>query len=185
VSEVRTPVDAQGPAERRRSALERVFLRLPRVGDSLVAALFRLPPASRLRRRWLAFSFRRGYAATNRRDYAVIGLALAPDYELTFHESNRLAPLDMRGTYRGVEGFRRVIDDWGESWENFTFEPYEVVDLGERMVLAVRMVGRGRGSGARLQDELFDVLTMRRGKLVRQVVYGDREAALAAARGSG
>ena len=183
--EVRTPVRAQGPAEARRSVPERVVVRAPWVVDQLAAAIYRLPPASRVRRAWLAYSVRRGYAATNRRDYSVNALGFTPDYELKFHESNRLAPLDMRGTYRGLDGFRRVIDDWGESWEDFTFEPYEVVDLGERMVFAVRMVGRGRGSGARMEDELFDLMTIRRGKVARQVVYGDREAALAAARGPG
>jgi ketosteroid isomerase-like protein len=60
-------------------------------------------------------------------------------------------------------------------------EAGEIIDAGEKVVIAVRVSGRGRGSGIDVEASWFHVLTARDNKAVRIEWYGSREEALKAA----
>jgi ketosteroid isomerase-like protein len=84
--------------------------------------------------------------------------------------------------YRGVEGFKRWVENVDEVWERFEAELEEIVDGADRVVSAVRMSGRGRGSGVEVDMRVFQVWHFREGKLVRLTGgYRDRAEALEAA----
>jgi len=86
------------------------------------------------------------------------------------------------GVYRGLDGFRQVVEQAAEMWEDFQLEPEELIDAGDHVFVAVRMSGRGRGSGAEAQMQLFAVWTLRDGKVSRMTGgYRDRGEALEAA----
>ena len=53
--------------------------------------------------------------------------------------------------------------------------------MGERVVTVVRESGRGKSSGAPVTIRYGQVITVREGKIVETVVYGDPEDAFAAA----
>jgi ketosteroid isomerase-like protein len=60
-------------------------------------------------------------------------------------------------------------------------EAEEIIDAGERVVIAIRISGRGRGSGIGVAASWFHVLTARDNKAVRIEWYASRSEALEAA----
>jgi ketosteroid isomerase-like protein len=85
------------------------------------------------------------------------------------------------GRYRGHDGFRRWMADFGEAWESFTLEPREYMDAGDgKVVLLARLSARGRGSGISVERLDGLVWTVRGGKTVRLDYYSTPAAALAA-----
>ena len=85
-----------------------------------------------------------------------------------------------RAEYRGAAGVRRWLEDWGAAWAEWSFEPQEFVDAGDRVVVVARLTAKGRGSGAEVDRQDGLVYTVRDGRLVRLDYYNSREQALAA-----
>jgi ketosteroid isomerase-like protein len=83
------------------------------------------------------------------------------------------------GVHRGLEGFRHVVEQATEMWEDFRLTPEELIDGGDHVFAAVRMSGRGRGSGAEAEMQLFAIWTLRERKMSRITGgYRDRGEAL-------
>ena len=59
--------------------------------------------------------------------------------------------------------------------------PEEYIGVGDRVVVVVRFVGRGRESGFPIDERLCHVWTLREGKAVRMEVHSGREEGLRAA----
>jgi len=71
--------------------------------------------------------------------------------------------------------------DWLRDWRDFRAEPEQffLVDH-ERVLVLVRNAGRGRASGYELeQRSTANLFELRDGKVVRFVLYWDRDRALA------
>ncbi|MEK6271438.1 MAG: nuclear transport factor 2 family protein [Actinomycetota bacterium] len=60
-------------------------------------------------------------------------------------------------------------------------DPEEIIDAGERVVIAIRISGRGRASGIDVEASWFHVLTARDNKVVRIEWHRSRDEALEAA----
>jgi ketosteroid isomerase-like protein len=101
---------------------------------------------------------------------------VAPDIEIDLSR-NVFNPVTDRG-YEGVERLLRMVND---VWDDFRFEVEQLIDAGEQVVAAVRLSGKGKGSGAPVDQQDFHVFTLRDGKVVRQRVFHDRAEALEAA----
>lgn len=74
-----------------------------------------------------------------------------------------------------MEFFRRWVgtfDEWG-------YEAVQVIDAGDSVAVHVHQWGRGRGSGVRVEQEFWQVWTLRDGKVVSAVHHPRREDALA------
>jgi ketosteroid isomerase-like protein len=84
-------------------------------------------------------------------------------------------------TYRGHEGVRRYFRSFYEVMEDIRFEPVELIDAGDEVVVAVVLSARGMGTGLEAEQRAFQVWTLREGKAVRLKTFADREEALAAA----
>lgn len=82
--------------------------------------------------------------------------------------------------YRGHAGVRRWLEDWASAWSEFSLEPEEFIDAGERMVAVVRMTARGASSGVLVERQDALVQSVRDGKLVRIDYYNTRAQALEA-----
>jgi ketosteroid isomerase-like protein len=110
------------------------------------------------------------------RDFAY--LAEVADPELVIDMSrNVFNP----GVYRGLDGFRRFVEQVDEMWERFEAEVEELIDAEDHVVTAVRLAGRGRG-GVEVEMHIFTVWTLRNGKVLRyEGGYRDRCEALEAA----
>jgi ketosteroid isomerase-like protein len=84
------------------------------------------------------------------------------------------------GEYRGHAGYGRWLEDWASAWSEFTLEPEEFIDAGERVIVALRMKATGRGSGVTLERQDALVVELRDGLAVRIDYFNDKEQALEA-----
>jgi len=83
-----------------------------------------------------------------------------------------------QGDYRGHEGFGRWLEEWGAAWANWSFEPEEFIDAGDRIVAVIRMKTEGRDSGIETERQDAMVITMRDSQWLRVDYYNNREQAL-------
>lgn len=178
---VRTPATGSAQASRR-TLEERVLLRFPMLVRAVGSAYLRLPPSSRLRRALTVRNARRTAAAFNRRDLDVVLQLLDPEVEFEAPESlvGGYLPPDMPRIHYGHEGYKRMFEGLLEVWADLELRPEEVIDFGDRVLIAVRMTGHGRQSGVALDTALFQVVTLRDGLIVQQKDFADRDAAVEA-----
>jgi ketosteroid isomerase-like protein len=120
---------------------------------------------------------RRCHELWARRDFPSL-LALIDDDTVLDLSRNVFNP----GVYRGREGFRRWVEAVDEVWDGLEPRLIEIVgDPGDHVVTAIRLSGRGRGSGVEAEMEGFQVWTLRDGRIVRVTGgYRDRAEALEA-----
>jgi ketosteroid isomerase-like protein len=85
------------------------------------------------------------------------------------------------GNWSGLAGMSEGYRKWLKAWDGFRAEPEEYLVLDEERVLVlVRNSGRGRTSGLELEERsVANLFHLRRGKVIRVVVYLDRELAFA------
>jgi hypothetical protein len=121
-------------------------------------------------------------AAANRRDFELFFLNFEPEFEMSFDESavGGFVPPDLVGVHRGHEAFLRVWEAGIEAID-LKVDYDEVIDFGDRVLLCGRQLGRGRASGIPVDQPLFQVFTLRRGLLIREQDFTDRDKALEAA----
>ena len=117
---------------------------------------------------------RRTYAAWNRGD--ISGLI-----ELTHPDFQWVEPREIVGASggRGRPGFERYLRSFSEVWQEFSWHPETFRHAGDLLLVVVREVGRGRLSGARVEQRLAHLWTIRNGRSVRMERYVDQRQALA------
>ena len=82
----------------------------------------------------------------------------------------------------GPEQVRRFWEGLDETFEELRLDPQEFVDAGDRVAVRLRYYGRGKGSGAELETEMYhQVTTFRDGTMVRIEYFTNWPAALKAA----
>ena len=81
----------------------------------------------------------------------------------------------------GHDGVRAFFRTWIGTFEEWRFEPVEVRDSGNAVFVHMHQWGRGKGSGAPTEIDLWQVWLFFEGKVVRFVQKPSREAALKAA----
>ena len=87
-----------------------------------------------------------------------------------------------RETFRGRDQLLRAATDWIETVDGWQLEVEDVIDATRgRVVVVVRVVARGRGSGVPVYQRVFSVITIRDGKIARIHDYTERAPALEAA----
>src|SRR5262245_35686535 len=86
----------------------------------------------------------------------------------------------------GVRGAEAAWDFYMDAWDafkQFPVDDVEVVDAGaDKVLLHYRLDLSGRGSGAGVEFEYWNVATIRQGKVLRTEWFADRGDALEAAR---
>jgi ketosteroid isomerase-like protein len=80
--------------------------------------------------------------------------------------------------YRGHAGFGRWLGDWAAAWSEYTMQPEEFLDAGERVVAFILQKTTGHGSGISLERHDAMVFEVRDAKIVRVDYYNDRAQAL-------
>jgi ketosteroid isomerase-like protein len=158
---------------------ERLFLRFPALYRGFAAFWSRLPKDSRLRRLILLRITSQGTSAANRRDFDVLLTGFDPEVDLRIHAGGFPVP-DFVGHHHGHAGYREAWRKLLEAFEDLSWEPDELIDLGDVVVAATQWTGHGTGSGAPVRQLLFHVYTLRRGLVVKQEDFADRREALEA-----
>jgi ketosteroid isomerase-like protein len=103
---------------------------------------------------------------------------LAPDFEL--HERPDLPDSKV---YRGRDASKEFWRKTQELFAEIQWEPVELVDLGDAIVVETRVVVIGRGSDVRIEADETDAFWFRDGLLVRLQGFATKEEALRAASG--
>jgi ketosteroid isomerase-like protein len=166
-------------ARQHRTLEERILVRFPALLPRFVAAWMGLPRHSRLRRAILVRLARQGYAAANRRDFDVTLRSYDPGcYE---YYPGQVALPDSDPVYYGHDGFHKFWRQLLEAFADVRLDPEELLDLGDRVLVTTHMSGHGTGSGVSINQQLFQLVTLRRGLIVRQDDFPDRAQALEAA----
>jgi ketosteroid isomerase-like protein len=163
----------------RRHLDERLSLRFPRVRVALTRALFRLPARSRIRTVMLSRAVRLGVEASSGGDYDSAFSFYHPDAELVTPPEAVVVtnfPANVKGRRERV----RLERMWRAEWGDFRYEPEELIDLQDQVLLLGRMVGSGPSSSAASESEWADLLTISKGQVVREEVFFNRADALTA-----
>jgi ketosteroid isomerase-like protein len=101
-----------------------------------------------------------------------------PDIEIV---ARGLPDGDREGT--GVEILRELWLEWLRPWSAYRAEVVEARDLGDRVMLLYRSMGRLEGSDAEVEDELASLWTVRDAKVVRAEFFATSHAEALAAVG--
>jgi hypothetical protein len=165
-------------ASRRRSLDERLAVRFPAVSRRLAAAVVGLPRRSRLRRLAIARYVARAYAAGNRRDFDVLLVSHDPEHE--YRPSADLMPPDLDPVLRGHDGYLELWRYWLDAFADIRWDPEEVLDFGDRLLVTTHQSGHGSGSGVAVSEPVFQLFILRHGLVLRQEDFLDRDQALAA-----
>jgi ketosteroid isomerase-like protein len=83
--------------------------------------------------------------------------------------------------FRGHESMRRQWDEIWEVWEGVRMDPLEVFDVGERrFVVDVRLWGKGKRSGAEVDQRFAYLYTLRETdeKILRCQLFPNVQAAM-------
>jgi ketosteroid isomerase-like protein len=84
--------------------------------------------------------------------------------------------------FYGQEAITEFFRRWAGTFEDYRWEVERLTDLGSGAVLAVlREIGRGKGSGARVDRPLATLYTVIDGKIVRITTFRTEQEALEAA----
>jgi ketosteroid isomerase-like protein len=82
---------------------------------------------------------------------------------------------------QGHDAVRASTARWKSEWNDYVLIPEELADMGDRVVATVRFRARGRGSGIEVDARLYDLFTLRDGKIVRMDQFTEQSEALEAA----
>jgi len=177
VEAVRQPIRISDGRHRRLE--EWIAMRFPNLAVAGTRAVLRLPARSRVRRLFLSRTARLATEAGNRGDYEVSFLLFHPDMEF-------LAPADtvVLGAFpERLQGRRERIQferSWRGDWVGLRYEPTELIDLTDRLLLIGRMIGSGRSSGAPMDSEWAGLYSISRGQVIREQIFVDNAEALKA-----
>jgi ketosteroid isomerase-like protein len=94
-------------------------------------------------------------------------LAVELDEALTYADPGIVWNPVEESSAQGHEAVRASTERWKSEWDDYELIPEGFVDLGDRVVATVRFRARGRASGVEVDARLYDVYTLRDGKIVR------------------
>ena len=121
-------------------------------------------------------SVRRGFAAINRGDTDAVLADM--DDGIEWYPTDDFADI---GPFRGHGGIRELMNLVLNAVDDYSLEPEELIDAGEKVVAPVHQTARGKGSGVPVDVRYILVFTLREGKAVHVDSYYDRRRALQAA----
>jgi ketosteroid isomerase-like protein len=114
-------------------------------------------------------------AAYNRRDIDAAVESFDPEIEWV------LPQIQWADSRVGVDEVKRFWRELDELYDELRLEPQESVDAGDRVAVRLRFYGRGKGSGAELDTEMYhQVTTFRDGTVVRIEYFASWAEALEA-----
>ena len=119
---------------------------------------------------------RAAYAAWSARDLDAFVQVFSEDVEVKPFLGSGLGA----STYRGHSGLKRWYQEATEEWEELRVEPHEFHEVGNRLAVFLKAIGRGRGSHVEVEAEIVHVAEFQDGKFTRLEGFGDREQALKA-----
>jgi uncharacterized protein len=119
---------------------------------------------------------RRGYEAFSRGDLDGMVTDVAPTFEYVAN----VIPGSL-GVYRGPEGWKKFLSVFVDEFQDARVEIRELIEAGDQVVASLTMQGRGKQSGVEVRWDVWQLWTLRDGKVVHGEGFTDRDEALEAA----
>jgi uncharacterized protein len=116
---------------------------------------------------------RDGYDAFNRGDFETVLRNFDPDFEAYDREE-----LPDPGHYEGLEGALEAFANVVEMFDEYEIVPVEFVEGEEHVVVVAHQRGRGRASGAQVEDDIVHVWTVKDGKTSGLRAFSSKQDAL-------
>ncbi|HZA90235.1 MAG TPA: nuclear transport factor 2 family protein [Solirubrobacterales bacterium] len=88
---------------------------------------------------------------------------------------------DFPPTSHSPDGVREFFRRWVGTFDDWGFDVEEMIEAPDAVAVHIHQWGRGKGSGAAVDQRFWEVWTMRDGKAVRVTHHYQRAAALEAA----
>ena len=98
------------------------------------------------------------------------------DPEVVVHDPARTG-----ATFTGHDELLRFWREWLQSWEGYRVEPYEVIEVGERVFIAAEQHARGKTTRVEVGQDLYIVLAIPDDLITEYRIFADRGDAMAAA----
>jgi ketosteroid isomerase-like protein len=98
-----------------------------------------------------------------------------------FHDPHIVVVTLEDGAVYGNNAVLANYERWDEAWEGAETTLEEVIGHGDMVFVAARFHGRGRASGVEVETRLYEVYTVRDGKVLRIDEYATRDEAFEAA----
>ncbi len=80
--------------------------------------------------------------------------------------------------FHGHDGFLTYLEGWMSAWEEFRMEPTRFVPAGDKILVFVHQIGRGKGSTVEIEEDVAHLWTVRDATAVGYRVYTDQLEAL-------
>lgn len=116
------------------------------------------------------------YEAWSRRDVEALLEAVHPDAEARPILGANIGA----SVYRGHDGLRQWFKDLHQEWETFQTRVTQIDERGDRALCTIDVHARGRASGVVIEGELYHVVEMRDGLILRLEAFRDRPEAIRA-----
>ena len=100
--------------------------------------------------------------------------------EAIFDPDVVMNPSDEEPSY-GFDAMRADMERWASSFDELEVTVEEIIDAGDQVVVVAHHEGKGRASGVEVDMRLYEVYTLREGKVSRVDEYAERAEALEAA----
>ena len=91
-----------------------------------------------------------------------------------------LPVLDLDSVYVGRDAVVKASRHYWGTWRDYRLDAEELLDAGSSVVVVFRERGRGKGSGAPIDQRLVQAWTFSRARIIRWEVFSDRARALEA-----
>ena len=103
------------------------------------------------------------------------------DPAIEYRPSSDLMPPDLEMVSHGHDGFRKLWRYWMDAFEDLRWDPAEILDFGDKVLVTTQQRGHGSGSGVAVSEPVSQLFTLRGGLVIRQRDFLDRSKALEAA----
>jgi ketosteroid isomerase-like protein len=118
----------------------------------------------------------RNYEAFGRGDLESVLATIGPDFEVGARAVPEAAP-----DVTGPEALVAIIDQIRDVFGDVRWRPLEFVDLGERVLVRVRIAGTAGDTALPIEQDLGHLYTFKDGPITRLDIYGTWSEARAAA----
>src|SRR5438067_3345519 len=68
-------------------------------------------------------------------------------------------------SFYGHHGIGQAMAKWTAAWNDYRVQVEDLTDLGKHVLADTRHYGRGKQSGVQVDQRIFQVLTLRNGKI--------------------
>jgi ketosteroid isomerase-like protein len=116
------------------------------------------------------------YEAWSRRDVEALLEVVHPDAEARPILGANIGA----SVYRGRDGLRQWFKDLHQEWESFQTRVTRIDESGDRALCTIDIHARGRASGVVIEGELYHVVELRDGLILRLEAFRDRSEAMRA-----